>query len=609
MPGVLGDVHGSVSGAEQAVARCAVFGVNRYADASGAIQDVAFDGKRLFKTTLQPSGNLLNAGAGGNVAKHGGKLIAAQPRQLIVGAKLALHAMSNLLQVEVADLVAINVVDQLELIQIDIDKPEDAGIEAGQLDARFEKFIEGKAIVQVGEQVKFRTMQQVGVKPAGFNGQAGEPGSQRQSFRFGGGGLRLGIECGKERAERDSAAGGDDFSCDAHRVRRVRRISQSSAIGYFAPCGSSIQPERKKVDDCLEDFCQRARSVDLFEDAAAALLNLGQAMIEGSLGLDARGQRGSLAANLPLQSPSPDAGDEQHQKKESDEKQQIADVQQRGLGDHGEIVERAHEDGEWYLGIERVGVIEHADAADANPGIQRNLAHGRSLAGSQSGAGRMAKNGGKHLAILEQNILILIDFRDLGDHLTLNRHKVEDMAAQGEFTPVRRLGRDGRKHGTVLNCPIGQGEKAIVQAGEAGYVGHVADAQRGHRVGLDPQALGAVLQNHGGSWLVVGDGPVDTQSLREHLNVIARQDLIHGRDGKRGRIDGGAFEHLDAVPGGNMDQDPGLLHLAVEFSRGCAGNFDIGVEQARQTAGVAAIHDGVDGSSICKQLEAKRCHA
>ena len=71
-----------------------------------------------------------------------------------------------------------------------------------------------------------------------------------------------------------------------------------------------MQPEGNQVDDFLEDFCQRARSVDVFEDAAAALLDLGQAVIERGLGLDARGQRGGLAANLALQSPSPGADGE-----------------------------------------------------------------------------------------------------------------------------------------------------------------------------------------------------------------------------------------------------------------------------------------------------------
>ena len=117
MPGVLGDVHGSVSGAEQAVARCAVFGVKRYADASGAMQDVAFDGKRLFEATLQPSAISSMPARVGTSQSTAANSSPPSRANRSSERSWRFMRMSNLLQVEVADLVAIKVVDQLELIR------------------------------------------------------------------------------------------------------------------------------------------------------------------------------------------------------------------------------------------------------------------------------------------------------------------------------------------------------------------------------------------------------------------------------------------------------------------------------------------------------------
>jgi hypothetical protein len=97
---------------------------------------------------------------------------------------LARHPQRHFLQVEVADLVAVNVVYLLESIQIDVDQPENAGIFPGMLDARFEQLVEGEPVVQVGEQVEFRAVEQVGIEPPGLNGQRGQACADREGFEF-----------------------------------------------------------------------------------------------------------------------------------------------------------------------------------------------------------------------------------------------------------------------------------------------------------------------------------------------------------------------------------------------------------------------------------------
>ena len=65
--------------------------------------------------------------------------------------------------------------------------------------------------------------------------------------------------------------------------------------------------------------------------------------------------------------------------------------------------------------------------------------------------------------------------------------------------------------------------------GKPGCVGFVSNAQRGDRCGHDPQASGAVLKHNGGAGLIVGDGSMHPDPRRHVLQVIAREDLIHGR--------------------------------------------------------------------------------
>ena len=137
------------------------------------MQRLPFQSQGRVEAAFQPLGNLLHSRAVAHLRKQDGELIAAQPRQQVVGAKLPLHAPSHLLQVEISDVMTVDVVHLLELIQIDVDQPEDAGIAPSVLDMRVQARLQRKAIVYIGEQVELRAVQQVVVELAGFDGERG----------------------------------------------------------------------------------------------------------------------------------------------------------------------------------------------------------------------------------------------------------------------------------------------------------------------------------------------------------------------------------------------------------------------------------------------------
>src|ERR1700677_2547983 len=118
--------------------------------------------------------------------------------------------------------------------------------------------------------------------------------------------------------------------------------SQSSAVGNTAPARYASQPEGDQVNDFLQNFGQRTRSVEVFEDPAATLFDLGQAVIERGLGLNARGQRSSLATDLAFQGPSLDANGEDDDKQKSNHDQQVPDAKPGRVGHHRYVVIRTH---------------------------------------------------------------------------------------------------------------------------------------------------------------------------------------------------------------------------------------------------------------------------
>jgi hypothetical protein len=83
---------------------------------------------------------------------------------------LALHAQRHCLQVQISKLVAVSVIDLLELIEIDVDQTEDVGILTCLCDLPIKMLVERESVVSVSEQVELRTVMKFGVEASRFNG-------------------------------------------------------------------------------------------------------------------------------------------------------------------------------------------------------------------------------------------------------------------------------------------------------------------------------------------------------------------------------------------------------------------------------------------------------
>ena len=66
----------------------------------------------------------------------------------------------------------LEVVHLFELVEVDVDQPEDAGLEAGFLNLPIQILVQRESVVNVGEQVELRTVEQVGVQAPGLDGQS-----------------------------------------------------------------------------------------------------------------------------------------------------------------------------------------------------------------------------------------------------------------------------------------------------------------------------------------------------------------------------------------------------------------------------------------------------
>src|SRR5271157_1684801 len=139
-------------------------------------------------------------------------------------------------------------------------------------------------------------MEQVGVKTARLDSQGGKASRHGKGFRLSSGGFGSRVECGINDAKRRSGACRNLFLGDAPSCKQRRTLSQPGAIGYFAPAGSALELEGDQFRDLLENLSQGPRTIDVFEDATAAVFK--------------GGQSGGLSAHIALQSPASDAYDD-----------------------------------------------------------------------------------------------------------------------------------------------------------------------------------------------------------------------------------------------------------------------------------------------------------
>ena len=195
-------------------------------------------------------------------------------------------------------------------------------------------------------------------------------------------------------------------------------------------------------------------------------------------------------------------------------------------------------------GIERIRIVEHANAAHANDGSEPDLLQGLGRDLARRGRRCVPVNGREHLTVgHKRHTRPALPPQPRARYLAFNRNQIEDVVARCQLMPCGRLRRNGGPRMAVLDCSIRECQKSIMETGEAGYVSQVAHLGTGAMLRVWIQkALCAILQHDCRARLVISYRPVNPDSLRKNLHVVAIQDAVHRRDGKGQWTGGGTGE-------------------------------------------------------------------
>ena len=159
--GLLDGIHCVVSSFEETVSRIGVGRVECDSDAGRSAHHVPAYCEGTVEAVLEAVRDLVYVRAIVHRSHDDRELIAAQTRQSVTRPQLTLHAQGCFLQVHVAHLVAVLVIDLLELIEVDEDEAEDA---CGATDLRnhgIQMLLEREAVGNVGEQIELRAMHKI----------------------------------------------------------------------------------------------------------------------------------------------------------------------------------------------------------------------------------------------------------------------------------------------------------------------------------------------------------------------------------------------------------------------------------------------------------------
>src|SRR5580692_2746351 len=117
----------------------------------------------------------------------------------------------------------------------------------------------------------------------------------------------------------------------------------------------------------------------------------------------------------------------------------------------------------------------------------------------------MPIDGGKHMSLGGNHVLILSGFSYAHDQLAFYRYELERMRAgrQLAWIDIRDTQRDIRFRAFDL-CPR-EHDRAVAHIGEAGDEDTVSNAMRLFTQRVHPERVGPVLQNHRGAGLIVSD--------------------------------------------------------------------------------------------------------
>ena len=292
---------------------------------------------------------------------------------------------------------------------------------------------------------------------------------------------------GKDRAQRAPGVRWNSLllHLPGHALKTVGAIAQRSAARNLAPARRPPQLEGDQCRNLLQNLSQRPRVVYVFQNPAAALLNV-------------RHGRGSVP-RLVLDVPSPRAHDYDDNQQHCDQVKQVRHVQPRRARENLDVVNRAHHDVERNLAIERVGVGQHADAGYANTRADGNRLHRRYR--NRAHRAGMAQDRREQVSIALEYVLILRGLAHLRDHLPLDRHQVEDMArpvvaAHRQILPMGEHRSHVRRDPIVAHFALHQGQKTVPHIRIPHGIGKIANAHLGRAAQEHANALLPVLEHH-----------------------------------------------------------------------------------------------------------------
>ncbi len=149
----LGVVHRHVGRLQQRHGVLAVLGIDRNADAGAQQHLAAEEHERALQVVVDLLGDAAHHLVGAHAIQHDAELVAAEARHQVALAHAAGEALGDVLQQQVAGLVAQRVVDQLEVVEVEEQQRELLVLARGVGEQRLHVLVELGAVRPAGERV------------------------------------------------------------------------------------------------------------------------------------------------------------------------------------------------------------------------------------------------------------------------------------------------------------------------------------------------------------------------------------------------------------------------------------------------------------------------
>ena len=122
-----------------------------------------------------------NAPVAFDLREDPGELLPADPRDELAGARRRRQVAADVGQDPVADLMAVGVVDGLEVVEVEDDEGQEVPVAPGALDLAVEALREGAPVRQAGERVGLGQPRQLGARLGVGDGDRRELGERGQA--------------------------------------------------------------------------------------------------------------------------------------------------------------------------------------------------------------------------------------------------------------------------------------------------------------------------------------------------------------------------------------------------------------------------------------------